>query len=149
MATKGNRFMSNATLAEVIDRHGVDVLDHLDRQLEVPVLAGLQAQGDVIVVPEAIGYVRKPATTPVPRAGVAVVQGENGGNTHLLIAEGEVFFDSMTRTDTGLDLGVLTVAEGAQAFLAHPEHGYAGIAPGSYTVRRQREQADEIRLVQD
>lgn len=141
--------MGNATLAEVIDRHGVDVLDHLDRQLEVPVLAGLQAQGDVIVVPEGIAFVNAPATTPVPAAGVAVVQGENGGNTHLLLAEGTVFYAPIPRTDTGLDLGVLTVPDGSRAFLAHPEHGYAGIAPGSYVVRRQREQADEIRLVQD
>lgn len=141
--------MGNATLAEVIDRHGVDVLDHLDRQLEVPVLAGLQAQGDVMVVPEGIAYVRKPATTAVPRAGIAVVKGENGGNTHLLLAEGDVFFDAIPRTDSGLDLGVLTVPAGSTALLAHPEHGYAGIAPGTYTVRRQREQADEIRLVQD
>ncbi len=48
-----------------------------------------------------------------------------------------------------LALGVLIVAAGATAFLAHPEHGYAGIAPGMYLFRRQREQADEIRLVQD
>lgn len=141
--------MGNATLAEVINRHGVDVLDHLDRQLEVPVLAGLQAQGDVMVVPEGIAFVRQLATTPVPRSGVAVVKGENGGNTHLLLAEGTVFFDSIPRTDSGLDLGVLTVPAGSTALLAHPEHGYAGIAAGTYTVRRQREQADEIRLVQD
>jgi hypothetical protein len=38
-----------------------------------------------------------------------------------------------------LDLGVLTVAEGAVAYLAHPEHAYSGIAPGTYLLRRQRE----------
>jgi hypothetical protein len=46
-------------------------------------------------------------------------------------------------------VGVFTVTEGATAYLAHPEHGYMGIAPGTYTVRRQREQADEIRQVAD
>jgi len=138
----------NSTLAQVIDRHGVDVLEHLDRQLSVPVIAGLQAQGDVIVVPQAIARRGGTARTPVPSGGVAVVRGENGGNTHLLLAEGYVFFDQ-DRATGGLDLGLLTVADGATAYLAHPEHGYTGIAPGTYVVRRQREQADEIRLVQD
>jgi len=38
---------------------------------------------------------------------------------------------------------------GALAELGHPEHGYNGIAPGSYEIRRQREMAEEIRMVQD
>lgn len=146
--------MSNATLADVIDRHGVDVLEHLDRQMDVPVLGGLQAQGDVIVVPSGIAAgtssrFMRVASTPVPATGVAVVRGENGGNTHLLLAEGDVRWNVIERADNGLDLGFLAVADGATAFLAHPEHGYAGIAPGRYVIRRQREQADEIRLVQD
>lgn len=29
------------------------------------------------------------------------------------------------------------------------ERGYLGVAPGSYELRRQREQADELRLVAD
>lgn len=140
--------MNTATLAQVIDRHGVDVLAHLDRQIEVPIVAGLQAQGDVIVIPVVIADAR-PAKTPVPKTGIPVVQGENGGNTHLLLAEGAAYFDQIPRSDTGLDLGVLTVTAGATAYLAHPEHGYTGIAPGTYVIRRQREQADAIRLVQD
>ena len=38
-------------LAELLDRTGLDVLDHLDRQVTVPVIDGLQAQGDLIVLP--------------------------------------------------------------------------------------------------
>jgi len=142
--------MSNATLADVIGRHGVDVLDHLDRQLEVPVLTGLQAQGDIIVVPGyKAGIGTHVASNPVPAGGVAVVRGENGGNTHTLLADGAVSWDVVDRPANGLDLGILTVADGATAFLAHPEHGYAGVGTGTYVIRRQREQADEIRLVQD
>lgn len=139
-------------LAELIDRHGVDVLEHLDRQMSVPVLAGLQAQGDVIVVPARMVKGLKPATKAVPAAGIPVVRGESGGNTHLLLAEGTVRFDLDTQTDTGtvnLTLGTLTVEEGSTAFLAHPEHAYTGVAPGTYEIRRQREQADEIRMVAD
>ena len=140
--------MTNRTLAELEREHGIQVDEHLDRQLDVPVSAGLQRQGDVIVIPSDITPVGGHATTAVPRDGVAVVQGENGGNTHLLLAAGDVRYDTLTGTSE-LDLGVLTVADGATAYLAHPEHGYAGIAPGTYTMRRQREQADEIRMVAD
>jgi hypothetical protein len=46
-------------------------------------------------------------------------------------------------------LGVLTVPPGSVAYLAHPEHAYAGIAPGTYELRRQREMAGGIRQVAD
>jgi len=142
--------MSNATLETLVTRHGVDVLEHLDRQVSVPVVDGLQTQGDVIIIPwQMNGDVWIEPTTPVPAEGVAVVRGENGGNTHLLLAEGQVTFETRHAGPTGLNLGALTVCEGAVAYLAHPEHGYTGIAPGDYVIRRQREQADEIRLVQD
>lgn len=140
-------------LSALISEHGVDVLEHLDRDQLVPVFAGLQAQGDVAVVPAAmVGRVLPAAVTPVPKAGVAVVRGENGGNTHLLLPDGGpgVFYDpAADRDGTSLVLGTLTVEEGVTAYLAHPEHAFAGIAPGTYEIRRQREQADEIRLVQD
>jgi hypothetical protein len=132
------------TVQEAIDRHGVDVLDHLDRSITIPVLDGLQFQGDVAVVPSKVN-----ATTPVPEQGIAVVRGENGGNTHMLVAEGPVFFDQQAASATSLVLGTLVVPEGSTAYLAHPEHAYSGIAPGSYELRRQREQAEEIRLVTD
>lgn len=133
------------TTADLITRHGIDVDAHLSREATIPVLTGPQRQGDVIVIP-AIGDV---AATPVPAAGVPVVRGEAGGNTHLLLAEGDVRFDGAPASAADLTLGVLTVAEGACAWLAHPEHGYAGIGVGTYRIGRQREQADEIRMVQD
>jgi hypothetical protein len=136
------------TLAQMIDQHGVQVDEHLDRNELVAVSAGLQRQGDVIVIPAAVTNPGGHATTPVPQDGVPVVRGENGGNTHLLLAAGDVRYDTLEGTSP-LDLGVLTVADDATAYLAHPEHGFAGIAPGTYTVRRQREQADEIRVVAD
>lgn len=127
-------------LHELIDQMGVNVLDYLDRDADVPVLAGIQRQGDLIILPaEAVlGDLVKPE-------GVAVIRGEAGGNTHLLLADGEVRW----QPTTGQTLGHVTVADGAVAYMAHPEHGYMGIAPGSYVIRRQREMADTIRMVAD
>jgi hypothetical protein len=133
------------TVEEAIAKFGVEIDDHLDRQSMVPVLSGLQFQGDVAVVPRAWAA----AVSPVPPLGVPVVRGESGGNTHLLLADGAVAFDSRTPRNDDLLLGVVTVAEGATAYLAHPEHAYTGIAPGTYELRRQREQADAVRLVAD
>jgi hypothetical protein len=134
------------TVAEAIGKHDVDVLDHLDREVTIPVLSGLQFQGDVAVVRVEDG---PDATTPVPVKGVAVVKGEAGGNTHSLHADGPVFFDGREATAQNLLLGVLTVPTGSTAYLAHPEHGYSGVAPGRYEIRRQREQAEELRIVTD
>jgi len=124
------------TLGEAIEVHGIDVDEHLDRQMTIPVLTGLQAQGDVMVVPRpALG----PATAAIPRAGLPVVRGEFGGHTHTLLAEGAAAFDAASEDGEGLDLGTLTVSEGSVAYLAHPEHAYSGIGPGTYVLRRQRE----------
>lgn len=134
------------TLATLIDRHGITIDEHLDTEAIVPVHTGMQRQGDVLIVPAPT---LSPATTPVPAAGVPVVRGENGGNTHSIVADGPVMLD-VRRADTrNLVLALLTVPEGSVAYLAHPEHAYTGIGPGTYSLRRQREQADELRMVAD
>ena len=135
------------TLATLIDRHGITVDDHIDLDDLVPVHTGMQRQGDVIIVP-TIGNA-KPATTPVPKTGTPVVRGEAGGNTHAIVADGPVFCDTRQASTTDLTLATLTVPDGSVAYLAHPEHAYTGIGPGTYTLRRQREQADELRIVAD
>ncbi|RSN15417.1 hypothetical protein DMB42_00720 [Nonomuraea sp. WAC 01424] len=132
------------TIKQAIAAFGVDVDEHLDRQAEIPVLSGLQFQGDVAVVP----VTRQPVRTPIPASGVPVVRGQAQANTHLLVADGKAFF-TPDRSSGTLVLGVLTVEEGATAYLAHPEHAFTGIAPGTYELRRQREQADQVRLVAD
>lgn len=132
-------------LSELIDRHGIDVDAHLDRELSVRVLTGVQRQGDVLVCPDP----KASATTPVPVSGVPVVRGEAGGNTHALVADGPVMCDLVPTRRGSLVLAHVTVPQGSVAYLAHPEHAYSGIGPGSYTIRRQREQADEIRIVAD
>jgi hypothetical protein len=135
--------MSASTLGELIGAHGVEVLEHLDRGMEVPVLGGLQLQGDLAVIPG--GHGGKGAAEVIPQAGVAVIEALAGGHEHRLL--GPVAW--LPAGPGGQDLGYLSVPDGGQGFLAHPEHGYLGIAPGSYVLRRQREQADEERLIAD
>lgn len=134
--------MTTMTLAKLEADFGLTYDEHLDREAEIPTVKDAPApQGDVMIRPVA-GL--DPATTAVPAEGVAVVRGENGGNTHLLV--GKAFFDFR---ENGLVIGVVTVPNGATALMSHPEHGGFLIAPGSYEIRRQREQKDEIELVRD
>ena len=134
-----------STLTQIMAPHSVEVPEHLIADAEVPVISGKpQRQGDVFIVPMRKGGVARLA--PVPPEGIAVVRGENGGNTHLLVADGPVLF---APRESGADMGTLVVPEDATAYLIHPEHGCNAIGEGTYVVRRQREQAEEIRLVQD
>lgn len=133
------------TYEDIATRHAVELPAHLEAQADIPVLSGPQRQGDLIILPATRDITPK-ACKQVPPQGVAVVRGENGGNTHLLVADGSVVWRAF---DGGQDVGVMEVAAGATAFLLHPEHGAQGFAPGQYVIRRQREQADEIRVVAD
>ena len=137
-----------ATIAQLVDNHGFDVLEHLDREAEIPVLAGLQLQGDLAVIPSAApGPAARGGRQTVPAGGVAVIEAVGAGHEHRLFAgsPGTAFWTPAR--SAGQDIGVLECT--APAFVAHPEHGYAGLAPGAYLLRRQREQADEERLVAD
>lgn len=139
------------TLGNILDQAGIGTLGVLDTQIDVPILTGLaQAQGDLIVLPRPN---KAAATTPIPTAGVMVVRAESsGGNTHSLHSwDGPgCFYDERTRSDAQLVLGVLTVPDGATAYMVHTEeHGANAFGPGTYEIRRQREQADIIRVVAD
>ena len=141
---------TTTTLGQILDRAGIGTLGVLDAQIEVPVLSGMQRQGDVLVAPRP----NKPAaTTPIPATGVTVVRAETStANTHVVMSwDGRCFFDAdPTGGDSGLVLGVLTVPPGASAYLVHTEeHGANGVGPGTYELRRQREFAGEWRRVAD
>lgn len=134
-----------ATTTQMIEATGVDVITAQDFDIDIPVLGGVQRQGDVIVVPT-----KAKATSLVPAAGTPVVRGESGGNTHAIYsADGPVFCDVQAGSTRDLRVALLSVPEGSAAYLGHPEHGYMGVAPGDYEIRRQREMAEEMRMVAD
>lgn len=137
----------STTLGELTARHGFEVLEHLEAENEVPVLDGLQAQGDLLVIPFS-SYQVSGTRTEVPAAGIAVIEAVGSGHEHRLFAgtPGTAFFTPGTHRGMQ-DIGVLETSE--PAYLLHPEHGATGIAPGTYVLRRQREQADEERLIAD
>lgn len=130
---------------DAIAATGTEVLDYLDREAQIPTVTTAACQGDVSIV----RVTARPAATPVPVPGVAVVRGESGGNTHSLHGDGPILFDPDGFARPSTLLGILTVPEGSTALLAHPEHGFLRILPGTFRIGRQREQADEIALVAD
>ncbi|MER7199723.1 hypothetical protein [Streptomyces sp. CB01635] len=133
------------TLADLTARTGLDVLDHLEREVTIPVVDGLQAQGDLIVIPYAFvaRHLREPWRSDwqrVPAAGIELLRSAAGGHPHTLVAdEGVCRWTARVVDATGLALGM--IENTAVAYLIHPEHGGTGIAPGRYLVRRQRERA--------
>lgn len=135
------------TFEEALTKVGVTVPDHLEASAEVPVLTGVQAQGDLLIVPMKS---TRAELIPVPDEGVQVVFGEATGNSHYLHRG----FDSpgvlYARVTDGQCIAVVSVPEGQSAQLIHTdEHGSNGIGPGLYGIHEKREQADEIRRVTD
>ncbi|KAA0023612.1 hypothetical protein [Antrihabitans cavernicola] len=134
---------STLTLADLTARSGLDVLDHLDKEVTIPIIDGMQAQGDLIVIPRAL-VADSVQTYPaqwqqkIPTAGLELLRSAAGGNPHVLVAdEGNCEWCPWVRDAEGLALGILDTE--VTAYLIHPEHGGTGIAPGRYVIRRQRE----------
>jgi hypothetical protein len=131
------------TLASLSQQTGLAVLDHLEQSVRIPVVDGLQAQGDLIVIPLAVvGRLVRPWAIAqwhdVPAEGVELLRGEAGGNPHTLVAEPGAC--RWTRDVDDLDSLAIAMFEASSVvYLLHPEHGGTGCAPGTYVVRRQRE----------
>lgn len=129
-------------LAELLDRSELDVLDHLEREIAVPVIDGPQAQGDLIVLPMAMVPVVTvsdwAAWQPVPWHGVELVRGVAGNNPHTLVADPGTCLWTPHVWDP-LRLAVAVFENTTTAYLIHPEHGGTGVAPGRWLVRRQQE----------
>jgi hypothetical protein len=145
--------LKTSTFADLAETFGsTGFATDFPADLDIPVLAGPQCQGDVSICPAHL-YGAKPQfgqPLPVDGKGVEVIRGGAMNNAHTLRALGtDVTWRPATRTGETVALGLLTVPDGAEVFLEHPEHGFNGIAPGSYVVGRQREQAEAVRLVAD
>jgi hypothetical protein len=132
------------TLAQLTELTSIPVLDHLDTDVEIPVIDGPQAQGDLIVIPaEWVPEVTFRGTTTwrdVPTAGIELLRGGAGGNAHVLVADEAAGRWTTDLFDpTRLAIGRLEATR--PVYLIHPEHGGTGIAPGAYVIRRQRQSA--------
>ncbi|GAA0905346.1 hypothetical protein GCM10009557_80720 [Virgisporangium ochraceum] len=145
------------TFREALALLGTSVPDHLTADAEVPVLAGPQGQGDVLVFRRAA-----PATVewlPLPAGGLRLVHSEATGNTHWLHAGFGSDGVRWARSTAGPPrLALLHVPDGQTALLIHTdEHGANGIGPGTYAIHRKRELSipstaetvTEVRLVTD
>lgn len=132
------------TLTNLSTKFNTGALDHLIEETEIPVLTTAQRQGDVSWWPTRPGRVA--GLIEVKPEGYPVVRGEAGGNTHLLLADGPVFF---APANDPLRLGTLVVPEGSTAHMHHPEHGYNSIGAGTYIMKGQRTQMSEIQRVAD
>lgn len=132
------------TLEALSKKFGTGSIDHLIEETEIPVLQSAQRQGDVSWWPTKKGEVA--GLIEVGPQGYPVVRGEAGGNTHLLLAEGPVFF---APANDDLRLGTLVVPKGSVAHMQHPEHGFNSIGEGQYTMKGQRTQMEVQRRVAD
>src|SRR5256885_6246733 len=136
------------TLDDLTGATGLPVDVHLALDVEIPVNGGLQAQGDLLVVPleELAGTVAVrdgAAWRDVPADGVELLRGGTGGNAHTLVADPDTCAWTTDVDDAaGLAIGAFEAL--APVYLLHREHGGTGVAPGSFVVRRQREQAPPV-----
>ncbi len=142
------------TFAEALGKIGVTIPDHLIADAEVPVLTGVQAQGDLIIVPAHLDDFKATVVLEsVPEKGIQVVVGEATGNTHWLHRGFEspgVRWARVTSSRDDLVLAVVSVPDGESAELIHTdEHGCNAMGPGDYVIRGKRELAEEIRRVAD
>lgn len=142
--------MNTLTLSDIESHAGRKCYDHVSDALasiEVPVLAGVQAQGDLLIVPvrRTAGAGAVEVTRPVD-----VIPAANGGHAHTLVApDGGCV--AHIRTPVGADDLVLATVECSKpVYLLHAEHGATGLAAGRYEMRGQREfDAAEARRVAD
>lgn len=153
------------TNREALDLSAVALPAHLIADAEVPMLAGVQAQGDLLVVPWATApadpiaalrhanrqsgmwHTRDPRVVPVEGVRVVGGLGENAHILHRGFESPDVVYAPVSRTRYyealglgGQTVGCILVPEGQTAVLVHTdEHGSNGIAAGAYLVTRKRE----------
>lgn len=140
--------MSVMTYGSALGMIGVTVPQHLEDSATVPVLTGVQAQGDLLIVP--IDSAPEGEFVPVPQKGVQVVFGEATGNSHYLHGDGKGVSFFRPAEKIGQSILFVKVAAGCEAFLIHTdEHGANGIGEGVYSINEKREMREEIVRVQD
>lgn len=115
----------------------------------IPVNAGLQAQGDVFIIPlEMAKSASFGVLKPIGKDGQVVVPQGIGGHEHRLFAgaDSEVLYAQQMSDRARGNIAVIRVK--GEAFLLHHGEGFSlgehqaiGIADGWYALRQQRERA--------
>src|SRR5262245_43594719 len=124
------------TLGDLAAATGLPVDIHLVQDLTIPVGDGIQAQGDLLVLPlaELTGRVTVrdgAGWQEVPAGGVELLRGSTGGNAHTLVADPNTCLWTTDIADSdALAVGVFEAL--APVYLLHREHGGTGVAPGRY-----------------
>lgn len=139
------------TITELRDLHSLTGVSWTAEEIREQTPGRPAAQGDITIIPQDVAA-RNGATIPtiaawaaVPPAGVVVA---DAGHPHILI--GQADWTTQVTDETGLAVGAARVPEGGDCWLHHPEeHQAIRLAPGVHILRRAREMAAEIRLVQD
>ena len=142
--------MNTLTLSDVERHAGRSCYDHVSEalaEIEVPVIDGPQAQGDLLIVPVArtAGGGAVDVTGPVD-----IIEAINGGHAHTLVAPDGGCRAHVRRPTGADDLVLATIDNTMPVYLLHAEHGAMGLAPGSWEMRGQREfDAAEARRIAD
>ena len=115
--------------------------------VDVPVLAGPQSQGNLLAIPT--DRHRDGTAVNVPSAGVDIIAPADGGHAHTLVAPDGATVQLCHSADPN-DLVLAVVECDAPVYLLHAEHGATGLAAGRWELRGQREyDAAEARRVAD
>lgn len=136
--------MSTLTMSDVARRASVQLYEHIEAELGDVIPAEqttLCIQGDVAFIPTTPG--NETGFEPVGAAGRVLVAGDHD---HVLVADADV---CEIRTVSGSGADVAVIRNTKTAYVVHAEHAATALAPGCWTVRRQREHAEEQRLVAD
>ena len=138
-------------LAELAEKTRIDIYPHvLDAwaDAEIPISDGLVAQGDVMFIPMRLAVengVDEPDTWEPVTGETTLVEGVHA---HVLVAgPGDCRISRQVTDSEALTIAVVDVAR--PVHVLHAEHGAVALAPGKWAVRRTREQADMIRMVED
>ena len=139
------------TLADIEEIAGRECYDHVRDVLadvEVPVLAVPQCQGDLMIVP--VKRTAGAGADVVPPTGVDVIAPVDGGHAHTLVAPDGGCVAHVRQPVDANDLVLATVTAERPVYLLHAEHGATGLAAGNWEIRGQREfDAAEARRVAD
>jgi len=146
-----------ATLQALAERFDCQDMAVAFPEIDIPVLTGMQRQGDILVVPSCLPEAW-PTDGPVPMdGGVVITQSAFTDHTHTMYGDGQVWVMNAEMRATSLwcwdapnTLAWLKVPDGGEAFLMHSdEHGALGIGPGTYRILRQQEFNNEWTDVED